>query len=55
MTDPLWARSIDALAPDVRGGTLSAVSVVETALERIDALDGRINAFVCRAPGTVCQ
>jgi len=50
MSDPLWARSIDTLAPDIRDGKLSAVRVIETALERIDALDGRINAFICRAP-----
>ena len=50
MTDPLWARSIDALAPDIRDGKVSVIRVVETALERIDALDGRINAFICHAP-----
>jgi aspartyl-tRNA(Asn)/glutamyl-tRNA(Gln) amidotransferase subunit A len=50
MTDPLWARSIDALAPDIRDGKISAVRVVESALERIDALDGRIKAFACLAP-----
>jgi aspartyl-tRNA(Asn)/glutamyl-tRNA(Gln) amidotransferase subunit A len=50
MTDPLWARSIDALAPDIRDGKVSVIRVVETALERIDALDDRINAFICHAP-----
>lgn len=50
MSDPLWARSIDTLAPDIRAGKVSVVRVIETALERIDTLDDRIKAFVCRAP-----
>lgn len=50
MSDPLWARAIHTLAPDIRDGKVSVVHVIETALERIDALDGRIKAFVCRAP-----
>jgi aspartyl-tRNA(Asn)/glutamyl-tRNA(Gln) amidotransferase subunit A len=50
MSDPLWARSIHALAPDIRDGKVSVVRVMETALERIDMLDGHIKAFICHAP-----
>jgi aspartyl-tRNA(Asn)/glutamyl-tRNA(Gln) amidotransferase subunit A len=50
MSDPLWARSIDRLAPDVRAGRVSAVEVVEAALERIETLGGHLQAFVSHAP-----
>ena len=50
MSEPLWARPIDSLAPDVRAGRISATALVESALERIATLDERVQAFVCRAP-----
>src|SRR4051812_9459340 len=39
-------KSVAELAALVRGGEVSARETVRAALERIDALDGRINAFV---------
>jgi aspartyl-tRNA(Asn)/glutamyl-tRNA(Gln) amidotransferase subunit A len=50
MSEPLWARSIESLVPDVRAGGVSAVALVEAALERIATLDDRVQAFVCQAP-----
>jgi aspartyl-tRNA(Asn)/glutamyl-tRNA(Gln) amidotransferase subunit A len=50
MSQPLWARSIESLVPDVRSGSVSAVALVEAALERIATLDDRVQAFVCQAP-----
>jgi Asp-tRNA(Asn)/Glu-tRNA(Gln) amidotransferase A subunit family amidase len=40
------ATAASALARMVRDGELSAIEVVDAALERIDALDGRVGAFV---------
>ena len=42
----LMTKPVAELAALVRGGELSARESVGAALERIDALDGRINAFV---------
>jgi amidase len=47
MTAPeLMTKPVAELAALVRGGEVSAHESIEAALERIDALDGRINAFV---------
>jgi aspartyl-tRNA(Asn)/glutamyl-tRNA(Gln) amidotransferase subunit A len=53
MSEPLWARSIDSLAPDVRAGRVSVAALVEAAMERIGTLDERVQAFVARAPGAL--
>ena len=42
----LLFRSADELAALVRGGEVSARELLEISLERIDALDGEVNAFV---------
>lgn len=50
---PLWTRTIASLAADIRTGRVSAVALMEAALARLDALDTRLMAFVCRAPGAI--
>jgi amidase len=42
----LMTKPVAELAAQVRGGEVSARETVEAALERIDALDGQVNAFV---------
>jgi amidase len=46
----LLLRPAGELAGLVRGGELSARELTEAALERIEALDGELNAFVCTDP-----
>jgi len=52
MTEPLWAQSILALAPQLRSGQLSPVSLTELMLERIATHDGRLQSYatVAAAP-----
>jgi amidase len=46
----LLSRPAGELAALVRAGELSARELAEAALERIEALDGELNAFVCTDP-----
>ena len=46
MDNDLAFASIEELAPRIRDGELSPVSLVENCLERIDALDGKLNSFL---------
>src|SRR5947208_12781328 len=43
-------ETVAALAADVQAGKLAARELVQHALDRIDALDGRVNAFVAVDP-----
>jgi len=53
MTDAgtLWSQSITALAPEIRAGRLSPVTLLDTYLERIQRFDGQLAAFVHLADG----
>jgi aspartyl-tRNA(Asn)/glutamyl-tRNA(Gln) amidotransferase subunit A len=44
--DPLWSASIAELAPHVRSGRLSPVTLLEAHLERISRLDKHLASFV---------
>lgn len=46
MTTPLWARSIESLAPMVRTGKVSPVTLTETCVERIAQHDGKLSSFI---------
>ncbi|MCH7735372.1 MAG: amidase [Chloroflexi bacterium] len=46
MDNDLAFASIEELAPRIRDGELSPVTLVENCLERIDALDGKLNSFL---------
>lgn len=45
MSDELWARPIERLAPDVRAGRVSPVALAETALERIGSYDQALLSY----------
>lgn len=47
MSAPIWNESIAALAPRLRAKTLSPVTLVQTSLDRIRALDGTLQSFIC--------
>ncbi len=49
MGEPLWAESVTALAPRLRSGELSPVTLTELMLERIAAYDGRLKSYVAVA------
>ena len=44
MSDPLL-RPVTELAGLVRGGEVTATQLVDACLERIEAVDGEVNAF----------
>jgi aspartyl-tRNA(Asn)/glutamyl-tRNA(Gln) amidotransferase subunit A len=46
MTQPLWAQPIEALAPRLRAGKLSPVTLTQTYLERIGQFDGELQSFI---------
>ena len=46
MESPLYWQSVSALATGLRGRAFSCRELVQTYLDRIDALDGRVRAFV---------
>lgn len=46
MSTPLWARPIDWLAPRVRAGKVSPVTLTEACLERIARHDGDLLSFI---------
>jgi amidase len=47
--EPLWAAPILTLAPRIRDGALSPVTLTELMLDRIAAYDGRLHAYVAVA------
>ena len=47
MSLEIWDRPIEALAPELRAGRLSPVTLVEAALDRIRRLDDELLSFVC--------
>jgi aspartyl-tRNA(Asn)/glutamyl-tRNA(Gln) amidotransferase subunit A len=49
--DPLWTQPISALAPEIRAGRLSPVTLLDAYLERIRQLDGQLAAFAHLADG----
>ena len=49
MSEPLWTRSIDELAPELRAGRVSPVALTEAVLERIEQHDGALQSYVCLA------
>jgi aspartyl-tRNA(Asn)/glutamyl-tRNA(Gln) amidotransferase subunit A len=51
MSEPLWKLDACTIADLVRGGELAAKEVVETFLERIEAHNPGLNAFVYLDPG----
>jgi aspartyl-tRNA(Asn)/glutamyl-tRNA(Gln) amidotransferase subunit A len=53
MNASFWTRSIDSLAQDIRKGRLSVFALTEATLARTHALDPRLSAFVCTAPGAL--
>ena len=46
MSNELWARSIEELAPDLRAGRVSPVALTESVLERIRQHDGTLLSYV---------
>src|SRR5688500_20405396 len=50
MTDALCDLTGSELATKIAGGEVSATEVVESSLERIEAVDDEIHAFLTRAP-----
>jgi aspartyl-tRNA(Asn)/glutamyl-tRNA(Gln) amidotransferase subunit A len=52
---PVWARPIEALAPDIMAGRVTSVALTEACLERIKTFDGRIESFVHLAEGALEQ
>ncbi|HYZ91218.1 MAG TPA: amidase [Actinomycetota bacterium] len=46
MTEPIWKRDAYEIADSIRAGDVSSKEVVETFLERIDAHNEELNAFV---------
>ena len=46
MNSELWAQPIETLAPSIRAGKLSPVTLVEACLERIEKTDTRLNSFI---------
>jgi aspartyl-tRNA(Asn)/glutamyl-tRNA(Gln) amidotransferase subunit A len=54
-TTELWARPIESLAPAIRDGKLSPVTLTEAYLDRITRLDGKLKSFVCLAPDALKQ
>ena len=55
MSAPLWNESIATLAPRVRAKTLSPVAVVQASLDRIGALDQRLDSFIYVADDALVQ
>jgi aspartyl-tRNA(Asn)/glutamyl-tRNA(Gln) amidotransferase subunit A len=45
MSNELWARSIEDLAPDLRAGRVSPVELVESTLERIEQHDATLLSY----------
>ena len=46
MTDPLWARPIESLAPLIRTGRVSPVALTEACLDRIARHDHTLKSFI---------
>jgi len=46
MSRELWAQPIETLAPSIRAGKLSPVTLAEACLERIEKTDARLNSFI---------
>lgn len=46
MSPPLWAQPIETLAPKIRSGKLSPVALLEACLERIAAVDDKLQSFI---------
>ena len=48
-----WVRPIEELAPEIRAGRLSPVDLTAAALERIQALDDRLQSYIHVADGAM--
>src|SRR5260370_22655054 len=46
VTPELWARPIESLAPDIRAGRVSPVTLTEAVLDRIKRVDGKLKSFI---------
>src|SRR5260370_34415863 len=46
VTPALWARPIESLAPDIRAGRVSPVTLTEAVLDRIKRVDGKLKSFI---------
>jgi aspartyl-tRNA(Asn)/glutamyl-tRNA(Gln) amidotransferase subunit A len=55
MTAELWSRPIESLAPAIRAGTLSPVTLTEAVLDRIQKVDGRLQSFIHVATDALAQ
>jgi aspartyl-tRNA(Asn)/glutamyl-tRNA(Gln) amidotransferase subunit A len=53
MTQELWTRPIESLAPDVRAGRVSPVALAEAALDRIQRYDEALLSYVHVAKGAL--
>jgi aspartyl-tRNA(Asn)/glutamyl-tRNA(Gln) amidotransferase subunit A len=53
MSEELWVRPIESLAPDVRAGRVSPVALVEAALDRIGRYDEALLSYVHVAEGAL--
>jgi len=55
MTRKLWAEPIEALAPRVRSGELKPTALTQAYLDRIAAVDGKLNSFIHVATDALAQ
>lgn len=46
MSAELWEQPIETLAPKIRSGDLSPVTLTEACLDRIASVDGRLHSFI---------
>jgi aspartyl-tRNA(Asn)/glutamyl-tRNA(Gln) amidotransferase subunit A len=46
MSAPLWAQSIDELAPRIRAGKISPVALTEACLDRVRTHDDKLKSFI---------
>ncbi|MEO8040610.1 MAG: amidase [Betaproteobacteria bacterium] len=46
MSEPLWMQPIERLAPAIRAGDLSPVTLTEACLERIRQVDDKLRSFI---------
>jgi aspartyl-tRNA(Asn)/glutamyl-tRNA(Gln) amidotransferase subunit A len=51
----LWMQPIETLAPEMQAGQLTPSELVETVLDRIEALDGKLSSYIVLAPDARAQ
>jgi aspartyl-tRNA(Asn)/glutamyl-tRNA(Gln) amidotransferase subunit A len=55
MTRELWVEPIETLAPRVRSGALKPTALTQAYLDRIAAVDGKLNSFIHVATDALAQ